>query len=299
MAKMNRREFIRTGLAGMAGLTFVGKALANVNLLLPEEAATMDKVPLGGSGLSVSRVALGTGSVTRNGQSNQARLGAEKFMELARRAYERGICFFDTAATYGSQPLVGEVLKGLPREKITVLSKMWTYPDGSERVESVEGNLDRFRQELGTDYIDILLMHCMTQGDWNQTRKHYMEGFSRAKERGIVKAVGVSCHNLDALATAADSPWVDVIMARINPFGSNMDGSPDAVREILGRARRNGKGVVGMKIFGEGKNASEPEREESIRFALTRANVDCMTLGLESVAQVDDAVDRVMRLVHA
>ena len=123
-----------------------------------------------------------------------------------------------------------------------------------------------------------------------------MEGLSKAKQDGIIKAVGVSCHNWDAMVEAVDNPWVDVIMARINPFQSHMDGTPDVVKELLGKAKKNGIGVIGMKIFGEGRHVSDDEREQSLRFALTDANIHCMTLGMEPTAHVDDAAKRVMRL---
>jgi len=139
-------------------------------------------------------------------------------------------------------------------------------------------------------------MHCLMQGGWSQNRKHYIDGLAKAKEEGIIKAVGVSCHNWDAMVEAVDNPWVDVIMARINPFQSHMDGTPDVVKELLLKAREKGIGVIGMKIFGEGSHVSDSEREQSIQFALTGAQVHCMTLGMESTVQVDDAVERVMRL---
>ncbi|MDR0757288.1 MAG: aldo/keto reductase, partial [Tannerella sp.] len=128
-------------------------------------------------------------------------------------------------------------------------------------------------------------------------RTHYMDGFSKAKQDGTVKAVGVSCHNIDALREAAVNPWVEVIMARINPFGTLMDGTPDEVKTILATAKQNGKGVIGMKIFGEGKHVADDEREKSIRFALTEGNVHCITLGLMSTAQMDDAIKRVTGVI--
>lgn len=216
-------------------------------------------------------------------------------MKIARHGYERGIRFFDMADMYGSQPFVGKALKELPREKLTLMTKMWTYDEGSEKRESVSKTLDRFRQEVGTDYFDILLLHCMTKGDWTETRKFYMDGLAKAKQDGIVKAVGVSCHNWEALVEAVDNPWCDVILARLNPFQSHMDGTVEAVNELLGKARKKGKGLIGMKIFGEGKHVSDAERERSIRFAVTESNLHCMTLGLESIAQMNDAIERVMR----
>ena len=297
MNNMNRRKFIRTGAAGLVGLTVVGSEIMGMSYPVSTQAI-VDKVKLGESGLTVPRIAMGTGTVGVNKSSNQTRLGMTKFVKLAHHAYGRGICFFDMADGYGSHPYVGEALKSLPREKVTLLSKIWTHEDGSNNVEPVEKILDRYRSETGSDYFDILLMHCMTQGNWNETRKHYMDGLLKAKQAGIVKAVGVSCHNIDALAEAAVNPWVDVIMSRLNPFGSIMDGSPEVVNAILEKAKRNGKGVIAMKIFGEGKHVAEEERQRSISFALTKGNIHCMTLGLESEEQIDDAIERAMKIVN-
>lgn len=294
---MDRRKFIQTGIAGVAGLSLSSQGLANITFALPSNAA-VDKVKLGDTGLTVSRIAMGTGTRGWDYQSNQTRLGMDNFVKLAQHGYDRGVRFFDMADMYGSQPFVGGALKSLPRENITLLTKMWTYDEGSEKREPVQKTLDRFRKETGSEYFDILLLHCMTQGNWHETRKYYMDGLSKAKQDGLVKAVGISCHNWEAMAEAAENPWVDVIMARINPFQTHMDGTPEAVSNLLAKAKKNGKGIVGMKIFGEGKNVSDEERERSIRFALTEGNIHAMTLGLESQAQMDDAIERVMRLSY-
>lgn len=294
MKKISRRGFIRAGFAGAAGLALAGHAPVDMSLLTPE--VTVDRVALGNSGLFVSRVALGTGSVGGSKESNQTRLGMERFAEMARHAYDRGIRFFDMADSYGSHPYVGHAIKTMPREKVTLLTKIWTHADGSDRNVPVSESLDRYRKEMDTDYIDIVLMHCLTAPGWSENRTHYMDGLSKAKQDGIIKAVGVSCHNWDAMVEAVDNPWVDVIMARINPFRSHMDNTPDVVSELLGKAKKKGIGVIGMKIFGEGRHVSDGEREQSIKYALTDGNTHCMTLGMESIAHVDDAVERVMRL---
>jgi len=293
---MNRRNFIKKGAIGLAGVSVLQSGLAGTTFNLAS-TADVDKVKLGNSGLTVSRIAMGTGTKGYNKSSNMTRRGMDHFVKLAHHAYERGIRLYDMAEGYGSMPFVGESVKTFPRENLTLLTKMWTHDDGSERVESVADNIDRYRKELGTDYIDILLMHCMQKGDWNKTRTHYMDGFSKAKQAGIIKAVGVSCHNIDALREAAVNPWVDVIMARINPFGTNMDDSPDVVKEVLAKAKANGKGVIAMKVFGEGVHIKDDEREQSIRFALKEGNIHCMTLGMETIAEMDDAIERVMRTV--
>jgi aryl-alcohol dehydrogenase-like predicted oxidoreductase len=294
MKSMNRRNFIRTGLSGLAGITVIGSGVMNQSCNFSKKLK-VDKVKLGNSGLTVSRIAMGTGSIGMNSSSNQTRLGMENFVKLAHHAYELGITFIDMAEGYGSHPYVGEAIKTLPREKLTLLTKIWTYEEGSNRREEVSKSLDRFRLETGSDYFDILLLHCMQRGGWSETRKFYMDGYSKAKQDGIVKAVGVSCHNIDALAEAADNPWVDVIMARINPFGVSMDGPPDEVKAILQKAKNNGKGIIGMKIFAEGKHATDDERQRSYQFAMTEGNTHCMTLGMESIEQMDDAAERVMK----
>lgn len=294
MQDLSRRNFIRTGLTGIAGLTVACSGLGKIN---GSRQASVDTVKLGNTGLKVSRIALGTGSKGGSKASNQTRIGMDKFVEMARHAYDRGIRFFDMADSYGTHPYVGQAIKTMPREKITLLTKIWTYEDGSDKNVPVRESIDRYRQEIGTDYIDIVLMHCLMSGGWHQNRTHYMDGLEKAKQDGLIKAVGVSCHNWDAMAEAVDSPWVDVILARINPFQALMDGTPQAVSDLLARAKKNGKGIIGMKIFSEGRHATDAEREQSLKYALTDANIHCMTLGMESVAQVDDAVDRVMRLV--
>ena len=293
MKRINRRNFIKAGAIGVAGMSVLQPGLANMN---PDVRTNVlvDKVKLGNSGLTVSRIAMGTGTKGYNRSSNQTRKGMDHFKTLALHAYERGIRFYDSADGYGSMPFVGESIKTLPRENLTLLTKIWIPEDDANDKISLPEILDRFRKELGTDYIDILLIHYMTQGGWATKRKRYMDDLSKAKQNGIVKALGVSCHNIDALRDAAASPWVDVIMARINPFGTNMDDTPDAVKNVLATAKGNGKGVVGMKIFGEGVHVKDEEREQSIRFALKEGNIHCMTLGLESIEQMDDAIKRVM-----
>ncbi|MDR2118969.1 MAG: aldo/keto reductase [Tannerellaceae bacterium] len=293
---MDRRVFLKVGVAGMAGLSTLRATMAN-GMHSPSDAR-VGKVQLGNSGLTVSRMAMGTGSIGYGRSSNQTRLGMEKFIRLAHHAYEQGVRFYDMADGYGSHPFVAEAIKSIPRENITLLSKMWTQEPGSAQIEPVSKTLDRFRREVGTDYFDILLMHCMMSGGWTESRKHYTDGLSRAKQDGIVKTVGVSCHSYDALAEAAESPWVDVIMARINPFQSKMDGTPEAIKALLGKARANGKGIIGMKIFGEGSNVTDEERERSLQFAFTEGHVHCTTLGMETIAQMDDAVDRVARITR-
>jgi len=183
---------------------------------------------------------------------------------------------------------------------VTVLTKVMTYShEGWYETEPFTKSFDRFRKDLGTDYIDIFLMHCMINGQWPTEYKGYMDAMSEAKQKGLIKAVGISCHSLDAMIEAASNPWVDVLFARINHNGAKMDSTPEKVMRVLETARKNGKGVIGMKIFGCGELVKESEREQSLNYVIRSGNVHCMTLGMDSKEQVDDAVSRVMRIAKS
>ena len=290
--KINRRQFLRRSLTG-AGV--LGSCLTNLSYGY-RSPGVIDSVSLGSTGLMVSRIALGTGSRGVRRSSNQTRLGIGEFVKLARHAYDRGLKFYDMADMYGSHQYVREVLKQVPREDTILLTKIWTTQPNWLEKQTPEEMIDRFRAECGTDYFDIVLLHCLMNGQWQEEKKDFIDALSKAKQAGIIKTVGVSCHNWEAMKMAVEDPWVDVILARINPFHNHMDGSPEDVMGLLETASRNGKGVIGMKIFGNGDNTSAEERERSLKFALNSPHIHCMTLGLESTGQIDDAVSRVIRL---
>jgi predicted aldo/keto reductase-like oxidoreductase len=159
--------------------------------------------------------------------------------------------------------------------------------------------IDRFRMETGSDYFDIMLLHCMTNDKWQEEKKPYIEALSEAKQKGIIKTLGVSCHNFEALKLAVDDPWVEVILARINPEGLVMDATADEVMAVLKKAHESGKGIIGMKIFGEGKMSEESRREKSLQYVIGSKNVDCMTIGMTTTEQIDEAVNRIMRIAKA
>jgi 1-deoxyxylulose-5-phosphate synthase len=186
------------------------------------------------------------------------------------------------------------------RDQLTILTKVWwRYDMGREQTKAEPWckractvALERFCHELGTDYVDIVLLHCLMSKEWVSELEPYMDALSEAKDQGKVKAVGVSCHHLDALEVSADCPWVDVILARINPKGAHMDGEPDRVVPVLRRARENGKAILGMKILGEGQLADQ--REHCIQYAQELGLLDAMTIGFEQPHQID----QIAELIH-
>jgi aryl-alcohol dehydrogenase-like predicted oxidoreductase len=290
---MHRREFLIRSSTALGATWFTAKNLTSKNILsalasqppLSKFAAT-DTVTLGSTGIKTSRLAMGTGTVGSGHHSNQTALGIKGLSDLLLNGYDHGLRFFDAADSYGSHPHVAEALKHVQRDRVTVLTKTWARDPAAARAD-----LDRFRRELGTDYLDICLMHCLTEADWPERFKGVMDVFSEAKQKGIIRAHGCSCHSIEALRAAAKSPWVEVDLARINPIGSHMDADPQTVVSVLREMKADGKAVIGMKILGQGDLAQR--QDEAIKYALSLGILDAFTIGAESKSQQEDLIRRI------
>ncbi|MFH1741841.1 MAG: aldo/keto reductase [bacterium] len=298
MNQVTRRDFLKQGLAGAAVLS--GMAAQPLSTRGVAADGLVDQVTLGKSGIQVSRFAMGTGTRGWEQVSDQTKLGQQKFDTLMRHGLDRGINFWDLADIYGSHPYAAKVLKSIPREKLVILSKLWTEPLSWKEKNSPKEDFDRIRREIGTEYLDIVFAHCMTTANWPEEKKEWLDFLSAEKEKGNIRAVGISCHSLDAIKTAAKTPWLDVILARINYKGGEdfrMDASADEVASALKELRAAGKGVMGMKIYGCGTLVKTEEREQSLQFVLKNDLVDAMTIGFLSEAEVDDHMGRVNRIL--
>jgi aryl-alcohol dehydrogenase-like predicted oxidoreductase len=247
------------------------------------ERRGQEGVALGTSGVRISPLGMGTGSNGWNGASNQTRLGQAEFTRVVRHAFERGVTFFDTADAYGSHTYLREALRGLPRDRIQIQTKI-VHRTAAE----AEADLERFHQEIGTDYLDSVLIHVVTEPDWNRRYRGVMDVLSEAKARGIVGACGCTCHSLPALETAAAEPWVEINQARYNPRGVSMDAAPEAVRPVLERMRRAGKGVLAMKVLGNAQLAAE--KAICIRACLATGVFHGLVIGFERPAEVDEVL---------
>jgi len=281
---MNRRQFLQTATVGAAAFhAFPYRAFASA-----AKKTASDRIRLGPRQVEVSRLAMGTGTNGVGGSSNQTReLGLQGLADLLKAAYDQGVTFWDSADQYGTHPNLRQALKsGVPREKVTIMTKT-----ESMTAKDMRADLDRFRKELGTDYIDILLLHYLHDDHWPENRKGAMEVISEAQERGIVKTKGVSCHTLGALKLAAASPWVEVDLARFNPAGVIMDSDVATVRGVLRQMKAQGRGVIGMKIFGAGQLTHKTD--ECLQFALAQDFMDCFTIGQESRSQMADLVRKI------
>ncbi|HEX8881066.1 MAG TPA: aldo/keto reductase [Candidatus Acidoferrum sp.] len=288
---MKRREFLHRTAYAAGAVWLHPKTLATHAFAMPALARKFnatDTVSLGSTGIQTSRLAMGTGTVGSGHHSHQTALGVPGLRDLLLNGYDHGLRFFDTADSYGSHPHVAEALKHVPREKVTVLTKTWARDAATARAD-----LERFRRELGTDYLDICLMHCLTEGDWTDRFRPVMEVLSEAKQKGIIRAHGCSCHSIEALRGAAKSPWVEVHLVRINPLGAYMDSAPDTVVSVMREMRANGHAVVGMKILGQGELRNR--QDEALRYALSLGLLDAFTIGAESKSEQEDLIERIAR----
>jgi aryl-alcohol dehydrogenase-like predicted oxidoreductase len=285
---MHRREFLIRSATGVGAAWLSSKAILDAIAAqsLPSKFAASDTVTLGSTGIKTSRLAMGTGTVGSGHHSHQTALGVKGLSDLLLNGYDHGLRFFDAADSYGSHPHVAEALKHVQRDKVTVLTKSF-----SRDAATMRADLDRFRRELGTDYLDVCLMHCVTEADWTERYKGAMDVLSEAKEKGIIRAHGCSCHSIEALRAAAKSPWVEIDLARINPVGAIMDADPPTVVAVLKEMKAAGKAVVGMKILGQG--ALRNRQDEGIKFALSLGLLDAFTIGAESKAEQEDLIRRI------
>ncbi|HDP34416.1 MAG TPA: aldo/keto reductase [Candidatus Hydrogenedentes bacterium] len=289
MTPISRRNFLGCAAGAVAATAFAPGSVAAVSAL----PRATDTRALGRTGIQCSWLGMGTGirgsgpgitDLTLNLSGNQ-------IVDLLEYAYAQGISYFDLADRYGSHNHMRLALRrSIPRDKVMILSKVW-----SRKAERVKKDLERFKEELQTDYIDVALMHCVRQGeeDWPETLRPAMDVLEDAKAKGFIRAHGVSCHVLPALERVPDEPWCDVALVRINPFNSHMDGPVEKVVPVIRKIHDAGKGVLGMKILGEGAPEVVANMDESLTFAGSLGTLDAMTIGFMSGRQIDEVMARI------
>ncbi len=298
---LKRREFITRSALGIGTLMTSSAWLRGLDIP-PKKYDPYAKVPLGKTGLQFSRVCMGTGVKGSKRQSQITRMGREKADALIRGAFDRGVRCFDLADLYGTHPYLLPALKGIPRDQYSIVTKLWYNQGGLPETERPDANvvMDRFLKELGTDHVELVLLHCVTSAKWPEDLRKQMDLLSQYKQKGVIGALGVSCHSLAALEAAAGEPWVDSVHARINPYGLAMDGAPEAVMPVIQKLRRNGKAIVAMKIIGEGRLRDDDEkRSHSVRYALNEAHADILNVGFEKLGEIDDFAARVRSVTAA
>jgi aryl-alcohol dehydrogenase-like predicted oxidoreductase len=285
----DRRRFVTATLGGMGMLALRRRAVA-LPPVAPKKGS--DVVTLGQTGIKLSRLAIGTGTNGVNKTSVQGRLGINGFADLLCHAYDEGMRFWETADQYGTHNHLREGMRRVGKSNVVVMTKSRALT-----AEAMKADLDRFRRELGRDYLDIVLLHCMTSDNWPKELEGAMEVLERARQSGVIRAHGVSCHTLGALKAAARTPWVQVDLARINPRQASMDAEPETVISVLREMKRAGKGIIGMKIFGAGRLTDDIDG--SLRYCARLDVLDAFTIGFGTRNQLDEVVEKLPALSRA
>ena len=291
---LSRRQFLGALSLGTAHLMFHNPLYGATGRFASVDP--LQRVTLGETGIRPTLLGMGTGIHGGNRSSFLTRQDRAKSIATVRYAYERGIRMFDCADTYGTHGIVAEALKGMDREEIVLTSKIWTREGGIPEPERPDANIvvDRFRKELNVDYIDVVQLHCMEDAQWTEGERRQMDIMEDLKAKGIIRAHGTSVHTLEAMIAGVKDPWVDVIHARINPFGIAMDrADPAEVVEVIHQMHSSGRGVIGMKLVGDGQLRDESEKiDQALRFVLGLGSVDMIIVGFESEAQIDNYLGR-------
>ncbi|OHB83452.1 MAG: hypothetical protein A2V98_05685 [Planctomycetes bacterium RBG_16_64_12] len=282
MSRVSRRDFlagaaVAAGAAALAGLRTPRAPAA------PAPVKGTDLVTLGKSKIQTTILGIGTGTV---GGQEQRDLGQEGFIRLARHAYDRGIRYIDTADMYQMHPFIRAALRELPREELFIQTKT-----RAQDAQKAEEDIERFRREMGIDHLDTLLMHCMQKSSWPADMRPVMDVLYEAKQKGRVRAVGISSHGLEPLVASVEPDWIDVSLVRINPFDLKMDGSHEEVAAQIKKIHQQGRGVIGMKIYGEDGLGTRQRRFESLKYVLGLGCVDAFTIGFTRTDQIDETLE--------
>jgi aryl-alcohol dehydrogenase-like predicted oxidoreductase len=297
--QIDRRKFIAALAAGTAHLMF---APLFANQTTAFSLDPLQKIRLGKSGLETTLLGMGTGVHGGDRSSFLTRQDQLKSIGTIVHAYNRGIRFFDLADTYGTHGLMKEALAEMNRDELTLISKMWTRGGGIPEQERPDANVvvDRFRKEMNTDVIDLIQLHCLVDGQWSDAEKKQMDILETLKARGTIRAHGTSVHSLEAMQHAATSDWVDVLHARINPYGIAMDRKdPQEVIAVMKQLHDQGKGIIGMKLVGNGDYKHDDEKiNHTLKFVLGLPVVDMIIVGFETTDEIDNYLDRMEKTLR-
>lgn len=297
----NRRTFLKQTVAAAAGAALLphGAYLANADENQTPTPCASERRKLGNTGLTLSRLGFGAGT---NSGAVQREIGHEEFNKIVRYAYDQGITYFDSAESYQTHTWLKEALKGIPREKLFIQTKLsaWQPITHDEAFSKIE----KFLKELGTDYIDSLLIHCQVSPTWNKDMRHIMDAFEKAKEKKMIRVHGISIHSLPAMRTAIEEDWCETMLCRVNPQAHITDSekgewnSPGSVAHIpkliklLQKASAKGKGIIAMKLIGNGDFKDADDREKAMRFAMNIEEINACVIGFKSIAEIDESIKR-------
>ncbi len=280
----------------------------------------MRLVKLGQTDISVSRLGIGTGTGHPSGCCSQALMSEQELADLLLYGFERGITLWDSAEQYHTYRHMRCALTQVSRQRVAISTKLIV----SNAAEAENGLITALR-EINTDYIDMCLLHAVRTRRELKYCEAALEKLVRLREKGLVRAVGISCHGTSALEAARDYPEIEAVWCRINHAGLHMDrrlglvdrlatlplikkrakflpawciarlraGDNPPIRAehhhrvttLLQQLHDGGKGMVGMKIMAQGHLASDPQA--AINYAAGRTFLNSFIIGMLSRSEID------------
>lgn len=237
----------------------------------------MERVQLGNTGIEVSRLCFGSLTMT----PFQAGLSVREGAYLIEYAYDKGINFIDTAEIYDNYEYIKTALKNINREDFHIATKTYAYTK-----EMARDSLDLALKELGTDYIDIFLLH--EQESIHTVKGHFeaIEYFIKEKEKGKIKSIGISTHRISGALAARDVDEIEVIHPIINKDGIGIqDGTIDEMLKVIEEIHSMGKGIYAMKPLGGGHLIKEAE--VAFNFVKSIPHIHSIAIGMQSTNEID------------
>ena len=234
---------------------------------------------LGDTGLEVSRLCFGTGPMA----PFRFALPPAEGSRLIRTAFEHGVNFVDTAPNYETTPHIAGALKSLTRTEIVICTKT-----GATTAAGARSAVEECLRALNTGYVDIVLLHGVRSTEGLGNREDALEELCKAKHEGLIRAVGASTHVYtgSAVRGCIDDPRIEVILTYVNKSGIGLIGGPyEEHYELIEAAYQAGKGVLGMKLLGEGYMAAEAE--EHLRYGFELPVIHSVDLGFINEAQIE------------
>lgn len=303
---MKRRDFLQSTALGLGGVSAVESvAIAAVEQSVSKHPVTpFSKDPVAmirlTDKITCPRIGLGSGVRGGNRQSNMTRMERKDAIRLFELCYDQGIRLFDLADLYGTHDICREAMAGKPRDSYVIITKLWEHPRSLPENERPPADVvvKRFLKELNTDYLDLLQIHCATDQDWVEKFGHQFEPLERMKEQGLIRGHGVTCHALTSVVRAAEIPWVDAIHIRLNTANTRMDGSLEDNVTAAQKAHNNAKGIVVMKVLGEGAIQDPQERKKSTDYITRLPCADAMVVGFEKPEHITEFVDNVSETLN-
>lgn len=232
---------------------------------------------LGDTGLKVSRLCYGVLTLG----PLQANLPLAEGVELLKYAVGQGVNFFDTAEIYEAYPLLRALLLALPDDRLVIASKSYAVTAGE-----AAASLEKARREMNRDVVDIFLLHEQESAATIRGHRAALDYLVEAREKGLIRAVGISTHRVAGVRGALEFPEIQVVHPLFNIRGLGIhDGTREDMLDAINLAAQAGKGIYLMKALGGGNLLAEGET--ALRYAFSLESAAAVAVGMKTRAEID------------